>query len=187
MTKPTLIGLSGLAGCGKDTVRLVLESQHDFDGIAFADPIRDMLSTLLETCGIGDEWMIDRDLKEQKIPEIGASYRQLAQMLGTEWGRAIDQNLWVKIVAAKIAMFSRFEPAGIVISDVRFPNEAEWIHSQGGYVWKVLRPGTDPVRAHESEAFAETLPYDYVILNSGTIPDLTGAVAAALHYHSVKA
>jgi dephospho-CoA kinase len=49
MSKPFIIGLTGYAGSGKDTVRNILEAKHGFDGIAFADPIRDMLTALLES------------------------------------------------------------------------------------------------------------------------------------------
>lgn len=182
MTKPLLIGLTGYAGSGKDTVREVLESKHGIDGLAFADPIRDMLTALFDTCGVDPEWMTKRELKEQDIPQIGASYRKLAQLLGTEWGRAIHSDFWLKIAAAKIAMYNEFDSLGSVISDVRFPNEAAWIKGNGGVIWKIIRPGVEPVRAHASEDLIAGLPYDYVIDNRGTIEDLPHAVAMALSY-----
>lgn len=182
MTKPLLIGLTGLAGAGKDTVRSILEHEHDLDGMAFADPMRDMLAALFETCGVKPEWMTERHLKEEPIPEIGASYRKMAQQLGTQWGRAIDPDFWLRIAAAKIAMYRRHDSPGIVISDVRFHNEAAWIKDQGGVIWRILRPGVEPVLAHESEAYASTLPWDYTILNSHGIDDLIPAVAAGLRY-----
>lgn len=182
MTKPLLIGLTGYAGSGKDTVREILEHRHEIDGIAFADPIRDMLTALFDTIGVSPEWMTDRDRKEKPIPEIGASYRTLAQQLGTEWGRAIDPDLWLKIAGAKAAMYQRHDSRGVVISDVRFPNEAAWVKAQGGVIWKILRPGVEPVRAHASEDLIASLPYDYVIDNSGSIDQLQHAVAMALEY-----
>lgn len=182
MTKPLLIGLSGLAGSGKDTVREILEQRHEIDGLAFADPMRDMLSALLDTIGVDSNWMTDRDRKEAPIPELGVSYRTMAQQLGTEWGRAIDQDFWLKIAGAKIALYQKYDSKGVVISDVRFPNEAAWIKSAGGVIWKIIRPGIEPVRAHQSEAHINDLPYDYVIDNRGTIDELAHAVSMALSY-----
>lgn len=182
MTKPLLIGLTGYAGTGKDTVREILEHRHDLDGLAFADPIRDMLTALLESCGVKTDWMTERDLKEQPIPEIGASYRQMAQQLGTEWGRSIHPDFWLRIAAAKIAMYQKYECPGVVISDVRFPNEAAWIKAHGGVIWRILRPGIDPVRAHASEALIKDLPWDYTIDNRGSIDDLIHATEGAMAY-----
>ena len=182
MTQPFLIGLTGLAGSGKDTVRQILEERYGFDGIAFADPIRDMLSALFDTVGVDGHWMTDRERKEKVIPELGASYRTLAQQLGTEWGRAIDPDLWLKIAGAKVAMCQKYESIGVVISDVRFPNEAAWVRAQGGVIWKIIRPGLEPVRAHTSEELINSLPWDYTIDNRGTIEDLSHATGKALLY-----
>lgn len=182
MTKPLLIGLTGLAGSGKDTVREILvNGDLPFSGIAFADPIRDMLKALLDSVGVNPRWMTDRDLKERDIPEIGSSYRKMAQQLGTEWGRAIDPDFWLKIARTKVQVRQR-NGFHTVVSDVRFPNEAAWIKANGGVVWKISRPGIEPVRAHASEALVDGLPYDYVINNRGSIEDLKPAVQAALAY-----
>lgn len=183
MTKPRLIGLTGYAGTGKDTVRSILEEEYDLDGMAFADAIRDMLAGLFASVGIDHGWMVERHLKEMEIPELGASYRKLAQLLGTEWGRSIDPDFWVRIAAAKVKLCAHYNNAGVVISDVRFPNEAAWIRSQGGVIWRVIRPGTAPVRAHASEDLIAGLQHDYVIDNRGTIDDLEVAVKTALNYH----
>jgi hypothetical protein len=182
MTKPLLIGLTGVAGSGKDTVREILDARHGYDGIAFADPIRDMLRELLDSVGVDEKWMTERELKEREIPELGASYRQMAQLLGTEWGRTLHPDFWLKIAESRIALFRKFGSPGVVISDVRFPNEAAWVKAQGGVVWKILRPGIEAVRAHASESLVDTLPYDYVIDNRGSIADLKYAVDMALEY-----
>lgn len=186
MTKPLLIGLTGYAGSGKDTVRDILQHRHDFDGIAFADPIRDMLTALLESMGLDNLWLTDRELKEKPIPGLELSYRQMAQALGTEWGRTLKESLWLDIAKAKLEMYSDYESAGVVISDVRFPNEAAWIKAQGGIIWKIIRPGIEPVRAHASEDLIASLPYDYVIDNHGSLDLLPNAVAAALAYFKLE-
>jgi hypothetical protein len=182
MTKPILIGLTGYAGTGKDTVRSLLEQDHDFDGIAFADPIRDMLGVLLDSMEIPRDWMIERDLKEQDIPSLGVSYRKMAQALGTEWGRALNSNLWLDIAAEKIRVCQQYGNPGVVISDVRFVNEAQWIKAQGGLIWKIIRPDVEPVREHVSEDLIASLPYDYVIDNCSTVENLAMAVDSALSY-----
>ena len=59
----------------------------------------------------------------------------------------------------------------VVISDVRFPNEAEWIRARRGIV-RVLRQGPPIVRQHESESHADSITPDTELLNFGSLATL---------------
>lgn len=182
-TQPRLIGLTGFAGAGKDSVRLILERDHNYHGLAFADPMRLMLFELLTSAGISANHMHARDLKEQPIPELGVSYRHMAQTLGTEWGRNLHPDFWIRIAAAYVADCAKHNgTAGmpIVISDVRFANEAAWIKQQGGQIWRVDRPNLPPVRSHQSEREIDTLVHNQWVSNWGTLYDLERQVDMAL-------
>lgn len=168
-----LIGLTGRAGSGKDTVAQALRGEFGNLGIvSFADPMRAMLRAM----GVPPNYMTDRSLKEQPVPGIGVSYRLLAQSLGTEWGRLIDPDLWLRIAARKI--YSAPPGVHIVVPDVRFDNEALLIRSMGGQVWRVNRT-VEAVRAHASEAGVSDNLIDLEIDNSGSLDDLCHAVALA--------
>ena len=183
MKTPTLIGLTGLAGSGKDTVRGILEDTG-FTGFAFADPIRQMLRELLTSNGIDSAYMDDRALKEAEIPALGVSYRHMAQTLGTEWGRrCLGNDFWLRIAGAYMADISATadaDPVPFVISDVRFNNEATWIRKRGGVIWRIDRPGTAPVRAHASETQMAFIDVDATISNSGSLHALRYEVCMAL-------
>ena len=90
MTYP-LIGLAGPARAGKDTVFSIIKNRltnTPLAHVAFAGPIKAMIDV-----GLG-ELIPDRDhTKEQTIPGIGKSLRQLYQTLGTEWGRQFRRVL----------------------------------------------------------------------------------------------
>lgn len=60
-----------------------------------------------------------------KDPENYAKYyRSIIQMVGTEFGRAIDENLWIEITLAKIRNAFKYGVANVaIIDDIRFPNE----------------------------------------------------------------
>jgi hypothetical protein len=181
MTKKTIIGLTGYAGTGKDTVRQILEQRHSFCGFAFADPIRGMLRELLTSNGIDDRFIDDRDFKEVPIHELGVSYRHMAQTLGTEWGRSLAPDFWLRIAGAYMAdVLADGEIEDFVVSDVRFANEAEWIREQGGVIWRIERVAAVPVRAHASEAEIYHIVPDYVINNNSTIESLDFDVRHAL-------
>lgn len=180
MTQKFIIGLSGRAGCGKDTVRKVLE-EFGFAGFAFADPIRNMLRTLLTDNGISDQYIDDREFKEAIIPELGVSYRQMAQTLGTEWGRGLHRMFWLRLADAYMADCTDFPGhSHFVISDVRFANEAQWVRERGGVVWRIERIDTDPVREHVSEQEFSMFTADHVIHNDGDLEQLRQSVVDAV-------
>lgn len=164
-----LLGLTGPAGCGKTTLANYLVQEHQFVEISFAEPIRDMVASLLRIDrSIFDAMITDRTTKESPLPNIGASPRRLMQTIGTEWGRKlIDDDLWVNLARDRIEFIEqtlRHEYAGIVISDVRFENEAKFIRANG-LLLHIARPDLVPIDQHESENGVKIHHRDQLILN----------------------
>ena len=174
-----LIGLTGHAGSGKDTVRAFME-QEGFVGLAFADPIRGMIRELLTSCGIDDAYLDERALKETIIPELGVSYRHMAQSLGTEWGRNLQKDFWLRLSSAFLRDQTDAGETHFVISDVRFSNEADWVKRQGGQIWRIHREGLAGVRPHVSESGIDNIKPHRTIHNNGSTADLAEAVALAI-------
>lgn len=165
-----LIGLTGRAGSGKDTAANHLCNQYGFVRASFAEPLKAMLEAMLEHAGLDHIWLHEPAFKNHPISGLGVSGRQLMQTLGTEWGREmVDTDLWVNLldrhlgISAGHAVHDR-----IVITDVRMPNEAAWVKAHGGQLLRLVRDHATPVRAHESESYADTLPADCAIYNSGS-------------------
>lgn len=184
-----LIGLVGPAGAGKDTVREILVRSHDYTGLAFADPLRAMLRPLIERFvdGTGPvktaHWyMMDRLGKETEIPGMGASYRHLAQTLGTEWAhQCIGRNFWIRCAEAALQQdIERRVVSRLVFSDVRFQSEADWIRQRGGVLWRIDRPQAAPVREHVSESAGQLIECDLTLDNSGCINELWSRVYEAV-------
>lgn len=156
-----IIGLTGRAGSGKDTLASYLVVHHGFTQLAYADPIRDMLEL-----GMGIESHHLREDKESLIPWLGVSGRHLMQTLGTEWGRdLIRQDLWRLLLMRRLDRLQE-ETDRFVISDLRFENEAAFLRDQlGGVVWHIERHHVAPVRAHSSEAGIDYQTGDSIIVN----------------------
>lgn len=177
-TRPRVVGLSGLAGCGKSTVAAHLSRTHGYARVRFADPLK---KGLIAMGASPDE--IDGALKTlpsdffcEKTP------REAMQTIGTEWGRKmIGQNFWVN--AWKRAVDETLRYRHVVAEDARFPNEATAIHNYGGLLVLVERPGLAldaKVGSHESERYASTLGQDATLINDGSVEDLHRAIDALL-------
>lgn len=180
-----LIGLSGKAGSGKTTVARFLCTAFDWREVSLADPIRAGLNAML---GIPVDLMFDQQRKNEVLPGVQLSARELMQSLGTDWGRSmVDDRVWIRQATASIAAIRRSAPdaRGVVVPDIRFANEAEWIRSMGGQVWHIgdRKMGGSygmPTAAaeHASEAGITGEAADGWIDNSGTLDDLYDAVMA---------
>lgn len=179
-----LIGLCGAAGSGKNSVAdfLANASAGSFRQVAFADPLYQCLSVIT---GLSVAALQDRDTKETVIPWLGKSPRQMLQTLGTDWGRrSISDEMWVRITMERIKD-DLSAGRSVVITDVRFANEAAAVKSAGGRVIQVKRPGwagnlTNEARLHASEAGLPDYLIDAVIVNRGSLNDLRDAVIAAI-------
>ncbi len=183
LADPIVIGIAGHAGAGKDTAAAYLVERYGFVQASFADPIRSMALLMLEEAGIDHRWLTDRASKEARIPGLGISARALMQTLGTECGRSLHPNIWVRHMALRLGLpgpgrgrtFGPGTPTAqatpvhdrIVISDTRFENEADWIHLIGGKVIRLHRRQAAAVRSHASEAQVLALDADVDIHNHG--------------------
>lgn len=164
--KPLLIGITGRAGAGKSTVARMLEDRFVFVEMALADPIVNMIGSLFADCDIDGAWAIERSLKELPT-RLGYSYRQLAQTLGTEWGRHLSPDFWLRVLALRLRE-PHIEVQNVVISDVRFPNEADFVKARGGVMVRVLREQPTTARHHASEVHTDMLSVDTELLNFGS-------------------
>lgn len=163
----TLIGIHGLARSGKDEVGRILLSNMggDWDGGAFANVPKRMLN--LMGVDTSDE------AKDKDDPYYGISVRKMMQTLGTDWGRGLSEDIWIKA-------FTKLYPKGkYVITDVRMENEAKFIRDNGGIVIHVKgRGGINTT--HSSEAGIEVKGLDIVIENTGTLEELKEGIVNEL-------
>lgn len=111
--------------------------------------------------------------------------RTLLQTLGTQYSRQIvHPNIWVNATMSDYVV-SQFVDGTIkepnwIITDCRFPNEANAVKERGGINIRVNRPSTVEVSTHESETALDSYDFDYVIENTGTIEDLVVKVEEIL-------
>lgn len=180
-----VIGLTGYAGSGKDLVGALLAMRW-FKRIAFADPLRDEVAAFLRS-GESAPSTLDDDLQDvlnsrfitvDQIYEKPTSdvVRAILQQWGTEHRRGQDPDYWVNIAHDRVKILGSHP---IVVTDVRFQNEIDWVHSIGGEVWRIVRPSTGGM-AHQSENHSALVGIDRIINNGGTIYELASLVSSEL-------
>lgn len=165
-----IIGLTGVAGSGKDTVGKILCEDYGFTRFAFADALREVLletdpylATGFRLSSVLNRNNGDWDTVKWRWPEV----RRLLQTLGVAI-RSLDPGFWVRRLDPTLA-------PNIVVTDVRFPNEVRRVEELGGVVYRVIgRGGLTSASPHVSETAIETSLR--VIDNSGTLDDLKGVV-----------
>lgn len=183
-----IIGLVGYIGSGKGTVRDILVREHGYHGFAFADALKDAVATiftwprgLLE----GDS-NASRAFRERVDPwwshKLGyeVTPRLILQKMGTEACRhGIADNIWIAALEKRIHGYN-----DVVISDVRFPNEIDFVRSAGGVIVRVKR-GEDPTpeelsKLHISETAWNGCNPDQTIHNDKDVEGLKGCISTLL-------
>lgn len=151
MRNSYVLGICGHAGAGKDMVADYLVKECGFVRMALADPIKEIANRYF-----GVPW---EELRRSDKP---VNVRWLLQQLGTEVGRKYDPSIWVKSLVQRIL---DSPDRGLVITDVRFPNEAEELVNGCGADLILIRRPKNPnigkeMMHHASETSIEEIPFD---------------------------
>lgn len=143
---------------------------------------------------LGSQWAeagYDEDKKMHSLKPM--TVRDFLQRLGTDAVRnGLHTNAWVN------ALMADYTPTQVqwsdgplggyqdgpmpnwIITDTRFPNEAQAIKDAGGLVIRVDRPGIKPINDHPSEVGLDNWKFDYKIANVSDLKALTGTVETIL-------
>ena len=142
------VGVCGFKGSGKDTLADYLVKNNGFIKYNFADPVKDISKILFN---LSDE-QLNGNEKEIIDHRWGLSPRTIFQRLGTEFGQYKIYDLFPelkkKIENRKLwlTIFEHFlnnnKDKKIVVADVRFKHEIEFLKKHHFNIIKINRDGT---------------------------------------------
>ncbi len=114
------------------------------------------------------------------------SSRQIQQIWGTEVIRKVmGDKFWSKDLEKRMVNFFdacaiRYQDGVVLISDLRFDSEAEWLGRFPHQTIEVKRDNVDKISSHVSENGISTKYERDIIHNNGTLADLENKLRAIL-------
>lgn len=186
-----VILLIGKSGCGKSTAAGILK-QYGFVERAFADPLK----KFAESIGFTHDQLHGTQEQRLQINRFwNISAREFMQKFGSEVCRDTlpkiipamemrNHTIWARVMEQHISRFPL-----LVISDGRFPDEAQLVKDSGGTLVRIVRDSprvqTD-YTCHKSEVLNQTITADFTIENNGSIDDLETALLSVLKSMGLK-
>lgn len=188
-----IIGIVGKARSGKDTFAEMLANvihkrfSKRFILMAYAQELKlrvqkDFDLTYEQLWG--DEKEIPDQRYQKRITTVTGSRsdyatvywtpREILQSYG-EFFRSIDTEFWVKNL---FKVIDENEYKGVIVTDVRYPNEADPIKERkSGYIFKISSERADKPAIHGENHISETAMDNYTrvdryIINNGSLDDL---------------
>jgi len=181
----SIIGLVGRKRTGKDTFADVLVAKYGFTRVSFAEPLKGAAYRLNPIVGpspipggLGSEYRRLQDVVDaigwERAKDFVPGVRETLQRLGTDAIRWIDDGFWVRAAVDAINEID----GPVVITDCRFPNEADTLRKMGGYLVRLERAAVLDGDLHPSETALDDYVVDFGFLNNGPIESLQ----ATAHY-----
>jgi hypothetical protein len=198
------LAIHGKAKTGKNTVAKLIHEICDYDvyETAFAFPVKNELINLF---GIHQDYLFGPSQERQEFydPIKEITYRDLLIEFG-QYCKKYDPDIWIKKTEKNI-LKSYFSPALkevpfkikdmceintcyrskeyklILITDLRFMREFEWLKKEGFKLLKLTRSNNDYFNNDVSEIDLDNLTdFDFQIENDSSIEDLNEKVKLLL-------
>lgn len=171
MSKPVIIGITGKKGSGKSTISNYLANHYGYTEFAFADTLK---LTCMRIFKLNSQQLFGTQSDKEQIDNYwNVSPRLIMQEVGyaiREVGKRVPEldHIWIRSVHRQIEL-KKYDR--VIISDVRYENEANSIREYEKKGWNVLiikvdRDSDTNIDTHESES--QNIPCDYLIYNNST-------------------
>ncbi len=172
-----IIGIHGFKQSGKDTLAKLFVDEFSFSRVAFADKVKEALHVIFD---VPREKLHGSDEDKNSLSKVRwnhlhgiqpsadshkefLSIRELMQIFATEMCRQVIPGIWYQYLPLH-------EHKHVVVSDLRFTNEAQYLKDNKALLIRVTRTGAGPT-AHSSESGLADDWFDYELINDGSLED----------------
>lgn len=173
------IGFAGRMKAGKDTAaRYAADKILQWKGsnfgirqLAFAKPLKDIAMVYM---GLNKHHCYDQEGKAEFNEFWGMTNREILQKLGDGMRREVHPDFWTKLIERKLHDCIE-EGEMFILTDVRYPNEAELIRKYGGIIIQLNRQCINPPEGtvdHPSERPLDSQYVDFSIDNDFSLEEL---------------
>ena len=175
-----VIGICGKIGSGKSTVAKQLVDKHGYTEFSFSTALKRGICQIYSI----DECFVfgSQEDKTTNIPYWNTTGRKLCEIIGTFF-RTIDPDFWIKRLYLDI---SRCNTQKILISDIRYENELEFVTKtlNGKNIYVNNNTINKFSSDHESEKnYTKLSKFCDTIYNNSSIKDLHDEIDGWLKSH----
>lgn len=180
---PPDIGLMGRASTGKDTAGAYLADAWGHKVLSFAEPLRELaafLDPIVQPARFyqfgANPQMLAYLRYSQALDVFGyrrakdnfPEFRDTLDKLGRGVREVIGADAWVDVLASRVERLAPRTP--FTVTDVRFPNEVDYLRSKGAVLIRLTRSSA-PIVDAPSETAADHIEADYTFANEGDTPE----------------
>jgi hypothetical protein len=199
------IGIAGKFAVGKTSVANILEANHGYVRMSIASSLKQFVNEMYAR----DVYGSDEGATLQKSDSVlintpdgrrMVTVRQLLQDIGNQM-KMIDQDIWLRGVRHQVLLWNEMGKS-VVIDDVRFPREAEYLKNIGFVNIRLSASeetrleryfrtyGIKPSRQEitdKSETLVDSITPDYDLDGERSAEELADVVAAIAQEHTYDA
>lgn len=165
------IGISGKIGSAKTFCAKLFVRNYDYAELSFAWPLKEMLEYAREEDWYGLAEFMDRgpDIGANGISaktdalrniarytynhkeELEGKGRSFLQFIGTNYFRSQWPTYWIDWFDKRLNSLRKISPIPVVVDDVRFPNEAEYLRRKGFILLRCVLPDEERINRSSNE------------------------------------
>lgn len=159
-----IIGIMGQKFNGKDTIADYICKTYHFKKLAFATVLKSVCTLIYNL----SHTQLNSNDKETVDLRYNKSPRQIMQDIGQKL-KELDPDIWINHLNEERKKTSK----NIVISDVRFQNEVDYINKNGGIIIKVINPRifSNDTNISETELLSN-INYNVLVINDSSKQEL---------------